>query len=70
MAAQQHKTRKELERESLELELTERRVYLCTSVVLTLATFVSPLLGAHWTVPAGAGAGAGLSALRGRLARS
>lgn len=69
MAGQQHRTKKELRRKSRELELTERRVYLSLSVVLTLATVVSPFLGAHWAVPAGSGVGAGLAALRGRLTR-
>lgn len=69
MAGQQHKTKKELKRESRELELTERRVYLGLAVLLTLTTAVSSFLGAHWTVPAGAGLGAGLTALRGRSKR-
>jgi hypothetical protein len=67
MAGQQHKSKKDLERESRELALTERRVYLGQSVFLTLATAISPFLGAHWTVQAGTGAGAALSALTGRL---
>lgn len=69
MAGPQHKSKKELERESRELELTERRVYLSLSVVLTLTTAISPFIGAHWTVPASTGVGAGLTALRGRLTR-
>jgi hypothetical protein len=69
MAGRQHKSNKELKRESRELELTERRVFLGLSVILALTTVVSPLFGAHWTVPAGAGIGAGLSAARGRFTR-
>jgi hypothetical protein len=67
MAGQQNKSKKDLKRESRELELTERRVYLRLSVVLTLTTAISPVLGAHWTVPAGTGIGAGLTALTSRL---
>ncbi|MGO9763604.1 MAG: hypothetical protein ACLP1Q_20320 [Solirubrobacteraceae bacterium] len=76
MAGQQHKSKKELERESRELELTERRVRLALSVIpalttliLTLATVISPFLGAHWMVPTGTSIGAGLTALGGRFAR-
>lgn len=69
MAGRQHKSKKELERESLELDLTERRVFLGLSVTLTLTTVVTPFLGLHWTVPTGAGIGAGLSAMSGRLKR-
>lgn len=69
MAGQQHKSKKDLKREARELELTERRAYLRLSVLLTLATTVSPFLGAHWTVPAGSGVDAGLTALGGRLKR-
>jgi hypothetical protein len=67
MAGQKHKSKKALERESRELALTERRVYLSLSVLLTLATAISPFLRVHWTVPAGTGIGAALSALTGRL---
>jgi hypothetical protein len=66
MAGQQHKTKKDLKREARELALTERRVYLELAVFLTLTAAVSSFLGAHWTVPACAGLGAGLTALRGR----
>jgi hypothetical protein len=69
MVGRQHKSKKELKRESRELELTERRVFLGLSVMLTLTTVISPLLGVHWAVPAGAGIGAGLSAARGRFTR-
>ncbi len=69
MAGRQHKSKKELKRESRELELTERRIFLGLSVILTLTTVVSPFLGMHWAVPAGAGIGAGLSAVRGRFTR-
>jgi hypothetical protein len=67
MAGQKHKSKKELKRESRELALTERRVYLRLSVPLTLATATSPFLGMHWTVPAGTGLGAAASAVTGRL---
>jgi hypothetical protein len=52
MAGQQHKTKKDLKRESRELELTERRIYLSLAVFLTLTTAVNSFLGTHWTVPA------------------
>ena len=66
MAGRRHKTKKDLKRESRELDLTERRVYLGLAVFLSLKTAVSSFLGAHWTVPAGAGLGAAITALRGR----
>jgi hypothetical protein len=69
MAGRQHKSKKELQRESRELELTERRVFLGLSVTLTVTTVVGPFFGMHWAVPAGAGIGAGLSAVRGRFTR-
>lgn len=63
------KTKKELKRESLELALTERRVFLALAVVLTLTSVVSALFGAHGPLPTTTGVGAGLSALGGYLRR-
>jgi hypothetical protein len=63
------RTKKELRRQSEELGLLERMVLLALTVVLAVVSVVSPLCGAHWTVPAGSGVGAGLSALGARLRR-
>ena len=69
MASKPHKTKKELQRESMELALTERRCFLRVTMVLSLSTALSSVLGAHWTLPAGTGIGAALSALSGYLRR-
>ncbi len=61
------RTKAELQRRSEELALIERMVLLGLTVLLALITAVSPFLGAHWTVSAGSGVGAGLSALGGHL---
>lgn len=69
MAGRQHKSKKELKRESRELALTERRVLLCLAVVLAIAALVSQIFGLHGSFPATTGLGAGLSGLAGRLRR-
>ncbi len=63
------KTKKELKRQSEELALTERRVFLVLAVVLALASVISPFLGVHGPFPTTTGVGAGLSVLGGYLRR-
>jgi hypothetical protein len=69
MSSKPYKSKKDLQRESLELTLTERRVFLFLTVVFALTTVVSPLLGVHGPLQATTGVGAGLSALVGHLRR-
>jgi hypothetical protein len=60
---------KKLRRKSEELALTERRCFLFLAMALGLVTLASPVLGLHSLLPAGTGAGTGLSALAGYLRR-
>jgi len=60
------KSKKQLERESLQLSLTERRVRLGLTVVVSLSGVVGLWLS-HWTVAVGSALAAGASALGGRL---
>jgi hypothetical protein len=69
MARPPRKSKKDLKRESLQLALTERRVFLFLTVVFALTTAISPLLGAHWPLPTGAGFGATLSGIGSYLRR-
>jgi hypothetical protein len=59
-------TRDQLSRKSEELALVERMVLLGLTVLLALAAAISPFVGVHWTVSAGSGVAAGLSALGAR----
>jgi hypothetical protein len=71
LSDRQHKTEEEIRHASEELALLERKLMLLEritrfplTVLFALVSAVSPLLGAHWTVPAGsAAATAVLSAL-------
>jgi hypothetical protein len=65
MSRQQHKSKKDLMRESEELALTERRVFLVLSVALALASVLSPVFGVHGAFPMTTGLGAALSMLSG-----
>jgi Na+/proline symporter len=69
MAGQPHKSKKEIKRQSQEFALTERRVLLFVTVMLALATLISPFLGLHGGYPTATGVGAGLSAVSGRFRR-
>ncbi|HTD07827.1 MAG TPA: hypothetical protein VK680_02955 [Solirubrobacteraceae bacterium] len=74
----QPKTKEEIRQASEELALLERKLTLLERIVrfpltvlLALVSAVSPLLGAHWTVPAGSAvATAALSALGVHLRRA
>jgi hypothetical protein len=59
LSGRQHKTREEIRHASEELALVERKFKLLERMVrfpltvcFALVSAVSPLLGAHWTVPA------------------
>ena len=67
MSGKPKRTKKELRRRAEELALREREVLLGLTVLLALASVITPFLGVHWTVPAGSSIGAGLSALSARL---
>jgi hypothetical protein len=70
MSSKPYKSKQDLERESLELALTERRFalgreacFLVLTVTLILTTIISAWHGAPWPVPGSTGALASLSVL-------
>ena len=71
LSGRHHKTKEEIRHETEELMLLERKLMLLERIIrfpltilFALVSAGSPLLGAHWTVPAGsAAATAVLSAL-------